>query len=146
MTWTKDQIASYLGPNIKDWRSSQLHERGKKYLGRDVPEEYFNIQDFCVAQGTTQDSLVPDLMDTLQGVEYVIQAATGKYPELLTEDNIRQTMSYLNREDLFEGGALRQYPNFLEIVKEELLRMPKGKTVLELISRFPKYQDLFENS
>ncbi|OGY21428.1 MAG: hypothetical protein A3A65_00200 [Candidatus Chisholmbacteria bacterium RIFCSPLOWO2_01_FULL_49_14] len=145
MTWTKDQIAPYLGQQISEWRSSQLHERGKKYLGRDVPDEYFKIQDFCAAQGTSQDSLVPDLTVTLQGVEYIIQAGTGKHPEMLTQETLRQTMSYLNREDLFERGALRQYPNFLEIVKEELVKLPSGKTVLDMLGQIPEYQDLFGN-
>ncbi|OGM11129.1 hypothetical protein A2V80_00370 [Candidatus Woesebacteria bacterium RBG_16_39_8b] len=145
--WTRERIAPFLdhSGNIPEYKQSQLWVRGRKYLGRDVPEGFFRIQDFCVSQGVSTDSLVPDLTYTLQGAEYLIQHATGKYPDLLTREGIRQAMGYLNMARYFERGALRQFPDLQTVIKEELLKLPNGKEVLDQISQIPEYEDLFKS-
>lgn len=144
MPYTREQITPHLQPS--DPNNPWLLVRGKQYLGRDVPEGYFVVQDWCLAQGATPlDSVIPDLMETLQGVEYLFQTATGNYPDekVLVESEIIGMMHYLNRETEFEGGALRQYPELQKLLKEHLLQMPKGAQTIAAIQKIPQYADLF---
>ena len=143
MSWTKEQLLPYLDPNRNPLRGVLL-ERGRKYLGRDVPDEYFMIQDWCVSQGVATESFVPDLTHVLQGVEYVLLPGTGRHPELLTTDVLTRMMYYLNREDEFEGGALRQYPELQTMIKEEVLKQPDGRLMLDILAQTPEYKDLFK--
>lgn len=144
MPWRKEQLTSYLN---RDRIPSQgvLLERGKTYLGRVVPDGYFRIQDWCVSQGISESFAIPDLTWVLQGVEYLLQAGTGNFPDkiVLTTANLIGTMHYLNRETVFDGGALRQYPELLAMVKEELGKLPRGKDVIRGLGRIPQYKDLF---
>ena len=75
MSWSREQLLPHLDPNKKP-PSHVLLERGRKYLGRDVPDGYFKIQDWCVSQGTAKVSCIPDLTHVLQGAEYILQAGT----------------------------------------------------------------------
>ena len=76
----KERLLQLLDKNLP------LHDRGLKrgklYMGREVPEQYFLVQDWCFAQGSTPiESGVADLTAILQGVEYIFQAATGLWPD-----------------------------------------------------------------
>jgi len=141
MSWTKEQLIPHLSKKNKP-KDGDLLEKGHKYLGRNVPEQYFKIQDWCISQGVT-NSAIPDLTKTLQGVEYIIQAAVDNDPKVLTPTTLKNCMWYLNRPEEFKNGALRQFPEFQEIIKKELLELPFGKKVLKIISEIPEYSDLF---
>jgi len=144
MPYSREQIEKNLVPN----EGTNIHAliRGKKYMGRDVPDGYFVVQDWCLSQGVAlPGSGIPDLTHILQGVEYFIQAAIGKYPDemVLTPDEIRGMMFYLNQESEFDGGALIQFPELQEVLKRELIKLPKGSAVIEAIRSLPGNQDLF---
>jgi len=144
MAYSREQIEKSWVPD--DGIRHHGLTRGKKYLGRDVPEEYFVVQDWCLAQGVAPlGSDTPDLTQVLQGVEYVIQAATGKYPDekILSSQEINGMMPYLNRETEFNGGALRQFPELQKLLKEQLSKLPKGSIVIATIRALPQYQDIF---
>lgn len=120
-------------------------EKGRKYLNRDIPEQLFPIQEWCIKQSSAPDEFLPDLSCIFQGLEYLLQAATGKFPDemVLTEKEISGTMVYLNREDDFENGALRQFPELQIMIRSALLELPKGQEVIDIIQSIKRYDDLF---
>lgn len=146
MAFTKEQIQPYLGTENKPYTSPLI--RAEKYLDRDVPEGYFVVQDWCMAQGFAPvKSGIPDLSRTFQGLEYIFQTATGKEPEdiVLSESAVANMMHYLNRENDFENGALRQFPEYQRLIKQELLKLPNGRKTIDAIQKIPKYKDLFKD-
>jgi hypothetical protein len=123
-----------------------LGERGQKFLGQDVPDGYFVIKDWCIAQGITPTgSYVPDLTCILQGVQMSFFAATGQKANewYLTREGLLSTMSYMNREGEFTGGALRQFPELQKLLKAELLKLPNGQAFIEGVQKITQYKDLF---
>jgi len=142
MLWTREQLALHFDRNNEP-RAGVLIKRGSKYMGREIPDGYFTIQDFCVSQGIATKADIPDLTHILQGVEYIFYIATGEHPEDLTPRELIGAMYCLNREKEFEGGALRQYPELLEITKTEILKLPRGREVIEILGGIPEYQELF---
>ena len=141
MAYTREFISQRLDPNVKP----QFTPYTEEYLGRKVPSQLFPIQDWCFAQGADPEHLSPDLTHVLQGVEYILQAATGNFPEAMTADQIGVAMPYLNCEEDFENGALRQYPELQQMMKKAILTLPKGKEVINTIRSFEQYQDLFSD-
>lgn len=122
MPYTREFISRQLDPNVKPTFTPYT----EKYLGREVPIQLFPIQNWCFAQGADPKHLSPDLTYVLQGVEYILQASTGNFPEAMTADQVKNAMKYLNREEHFENGALRQYPELQEMMKKAMLMLPKG--------------------
>jgi len=148
MPYSREQLEAVW---IKDKPAEDFHpfERGKKYLDRDVPDELFPIQEWCIQQGgSPAGSLFPDLSSIFQGLEYILQTAAGNYTEdvrdkLFEPSEMAGMMDYLNSEGDFEGGALRQFPELQEIIKKALLGMPRGQEVIRAIQGVEKYSDLF---
>lgn len=140
MPYNREFLTKQLDPNTRPLFGPYEAE----YLGRKVPEQLFPIQDWCFAQGADPNHLFPDLTNVLQGVEYILQAGTGNFPEAMTADEINGAMFYLNCEEDFKNGALRQYPELQEMMKEALLSLPKGAEVIKTIRSIKRYKDLFE--
>ncbi len=120
--------------------------RGKKYMDREVPEQYFIIQKWCLSQGSVPlETGYPDLSHILQGVEYIIQAATGKHSEsVLSPGEIKLALGYLDCPELFEGGSLMMFDELRELVRTQLLTLPKGQIVINTVNNLPGYQGIFD--
>jgi len=144
MAYSKEQLSELLDPNLSTTKCAPL-EKGVPYIGRNVPDEYFVIQDWILEQpAAPEDSDIPDLGCVLQGLEYIFCDASDTYPHIpRDEKNLRTTMGYLNRELEFEGGALRQYPELQRLIREGLLQMPRGQEVISVIQGIEGCEDLF---
>lgn len=139
MPYTREFISKRLDTSVQP----QFTPYTEEYLGRKVPQQLFPIQDWCFAQGADPEHLFPDLTHVLQGVEYILQASTGNFPEAMTADQISGAMTYLNCEEDFKHGALRQYPELQKMMKQAMLTLPKGQEVINTIRSLKQYQDLF---
>ncbi|MFC1624840.1 hypothetical protein ACFL15_00460 [Patescibacteria group bacterium] len=145
MLYTKEQLLKVQDPN-QPTESMLLIKRGETCFGREVSEQYHIVQDWILEQpGVPLGSFYPDLGSALQGVEYMFYAATANSPsEHRNVEQMEIMMNYLNRENLFKGGALRQYPEFQEVIKKAILELPHGQEVINLIQKIDKYKDLFK--
>lgn len=111
-----------------------------KYLGRwDYPHQFFPVQDYVFGLGANPEDLDINLVPALQGVEYLLFIANGITP--LTKENVLSAMSYTDLRN-FENGALRQFPNFWDIVKNALLTLQYGQNVLDIVHSLDQYTDL----
>ena len=137
--WVKDKPVKDFEPLV----------RGRTYFGHEIPEQVFVIEEWCMKQGgSPRGSRIPDLSNTFQGLEYILLTASGVYSkalgkQLFEPSEIQGMMSYLNRERDFQGGALRQFPDYQKMIKKALLELPRGPKVIKAVQKIEKFSDLF---
>ncbi len=136
--------------NTNDPGFALLLKRGDKYLDRDIPKQYFKIQDWLVNQVKKQKRIITktyrvlDIIITLQGVEYIVQAASGNNPETVNPDCMKQAMHYLDAPSLINGGATHSFPGLSKVIEKQLLELQSGKKVIEITKTIPEYKDFFK--
>lgn len=127
-----------LNPSVAPLFKKVLPE--DRYLGIwEYPKEYFPIQEYVFGLGANPNYVDTNLVPALQGVEYLLDIANGNTP--LTEDNVSRSMRYADIKE-FENGALRQFPEFWNMIRDAMLKLPKGQEVLDIIRSLDEYVDL----
>ncbi len=134
MLHSREELNPSVAPLFKKVQPGDLYLGMWKY-----PDEYFPIQEYVFGLGANPDHLDTNLVPALQGVEYLLSLAQGDTP--LTTDNVTRSMHYVDIRE-FENGALRQFPEFWNMVRDAMLKLPKGQQVLDIIRSNEEYADL----
>ncbi len=130
----KEELDSSVAPPF------QKVQPGDLYLGMlPYPKEFFPVQEYFFGLGANPEHLDTNLVHALQGVEYLLDIANGDTP--LTVDNVSRSMRYADIKK-FENGALRQFPEFWNMIKDALLKLQKGREVLDIVRSIEEYTDL----
>lgn len=113
-----------------------------KSLGRSLPPGFREIEDLYLELPPVMDSgsaLIrarrTSVTSTMQGVEYLMQAATGEDRFSFTPEVIHQAMGYATREN-----ELQKFPQLWDLLKEKLSALPKGSEVLDIVTSDEKYE------